>query len=160
MRLRNDDGAWSAWQPFANEVAWTLNSTPGLRTVDVEMRSGATIKTNSDTITYVDPDAPANVSSVDAGVDGDGNGLFDQLVIDVNIEGLLQGDYTASARLLAANGAEIGRMKHVGHVDSDTPMHFVINSPRFWLPVRMAPTSWSIWSMKRRAASPNPASWA
>lgn len=53
MRLRNDGGEWSAWQPFQNEVAWTLTQAGGTRTVDVEMRSDQTTVSSSDTIELV-----------------------------------------------------------------------------------------------------------
>jgi uncharacterized protein YkwD len=38
MRLKNDDGAWSNWQPFQANLNWTLNWVQGTRTVTVEMR--------------------------------------------------------------------------------------------------------------------------
>lgn len=53
VRLRNDAGAWSAWQPFQNELSWTLANEAGTRTVDVEMRSGQTTVSSSDTIELV-----------------------------------------------------------------------------------------------------------
>lgn len=53
MRLRNDGGEWSVWQPFQSEVAWTLTPTGGTRTVDVEMRSNQTTVSSSDTIEVV-----------------------------------------------------------------------------------------------------------
>jgi uncharacterized protein YkwD len=61
MRLRNDDNAWGAWQPFQKEVNWTLNDQDGLRTVWVEMRQGALTYTTSDTIDYTAPAANFNV---------------------------------------------------------------------------------------------------
>ncbi|NLG71237.1 MAG: hypothetical protein GX495_04210 [Chloroflexi bacterium] len=50
MRLRNDGGNWTKWQPFQNEVSWTLNQNPGLRTVYVEMRSARQTAAASDSI--------------------------------------------------------------------------------------------------------------
>lgn len=52
MRLRNDDGAWGAWQPFRSTLDWRLNWLRGVRSVSVELRrSGqATGATSSDTI--------------------------------------------------------------------------------------------------------------
>jgi uncharacterized protein YkwD len=50
IRIRNDDDAFGPWQPFTNTLAWTLASVDGLRTVNVEMRSGSTTVTASDTI--------------------------------------------------------------------------------------------------------------
>ena len=50
IRIRNDGEAFSPWQPFTNTLAWTLANLDGLRTVSVEMRSGSTTVTASDTI--------------------------------------------------------------------------------------------------------------
>ncbi|MEM7130842.1 MAG: CAP domain-containing protein [Chloroflexota bacterium] len=52
MRLRNDDGQWSEWQPFQNQINWTIDALPGLRTVSVEMRNGSDVYANRDTIEY------------------------------------------------------------------------------------------------------------
>lgn len=53
MRLRNDGGTWGDWQPFQNDVAWTLNNQAGERLVEMEARSGQTTVTISDTIELV-----------------------------------------------------------------------------------------------------------
>ncbi len=52
MRLRNDNGSWTAWMPFQSNLNWTLSSAGGERTVWVEMRdaTGQTT-TSSDAIT-------------------------------------------------------------------------------------------------------------
>jgi len=50
MRIRNAGGTWTPWQPFAANVAWQLTPGPGVRQVDVEIRSGATVRSASDTI--------------------------------------------------------------------------------------------------------------
>ena len=50
MRIRNSGGAWTAWQPFAADVSWQLAPGPGVRQVNVEVRSGATVRSASDTI--------------------------------------------------------------------------------------------------------------
>lgn len=50
MRLRNDEGAWSEWQPFAAEVTWTLEWVEGVRTVTVQLRNGSSVRQESDTI--------------------------------------------------------------------------------------------------------------
>jgi hypothetical protein len=57
MRLRNDNGAWGAWQPFQNNFAWTLDAASGTRTVNAEVRSGGTTVAASDTI-YLTYSAP------------------------------------------------------------------------------------------------------
>ncbi len=53
MRLRNDDGAWSDWRPFAATMGWTLPNISGERTVHVELRSNSKTASASDTITLV-----------------------------------------------------------------------------------------------------------
>ncbi len=55
LRLRNDAQAWSAWQPFQAELAWTLADTPGERTVWAELRNASSTLLVSDTITLVHP---------------------------------------------------------------------------------------------------------
>ena len=52
MRIKNDNGAWSDWMPFQQNVSWNLMSLSGLRTVTVELRraNGTTVSA-SDTIT-------------------------------------------------------------------------------------------------------------
>ena len=57
IRLRNDDGSWSAWMPFQSEMSWTLSGRGGERTVWAEMRDHAAGQTasSSDTITLIAP---------------------------------------------------------------------------------------------------------
>ncbi len=50
MRLRNDGGEWSAWQPFQREPTWQLSGNPGLRRVEAEVRKGASTYVSSDEI--------------------------------------------------------------------------------------------------------------
>jgi uncharacterized repeat protein (TIGR01451 family) len=50
MRFRNESGAWSAWQPYAADVSWTLSAGNGTKTVTAELRNGATVRTASDLI--------------------------------------------------------------------------------------------------------------
>ena len=38
MRLENEGGSWSAWEPYAASAAWTLLSGDGAKTVDVQYR--------------------------------------------------------------------------------------------------------------------------
>ena len=53
MRLRNDGGAWGDWQPFQNNISsWKLNNTPGLRTVEAELKRDAETVILSDSINY------------------------------------------------------------------------------------------------------------
>jgi uncharacterized protein YkwD len=60
MRLKNDDNAWGAWQPFQKDVNWTLNDQAGARTVWVELRQGALTYSTSDTIIYSVPATSLN----------------------------------------------------------------------------------------------------
>lgn len=50
MRLRNDGGAWSAWQPFADTLNWQLNWVQGTRQVCAELQSASQTVTSCDTI--------------------------------------------------------------------------------------------------------------
>lgn len=50
MRLRNDNGAWSAWGPFQGTSAWTLAPGVGDHTVTVELRQESRSAVSSDTI--------------------------------------------------------------------------------------------------------------
>jgi hypothetical protein len=50
IRLRNDDGGWSNWQPFQASLSWMLNSGRGEHTVWAEMRDGSRTAASSDTI--------------------------------------------------------------------------------------------------------------
>ncbi len=51
VRLRNENGSFGPWQPFTNNLAWTLSAGPaGARTVYAEMRSGATTASANDDI--------------------------------------------------------------------------------------------------------------
>ncbi|NJL34103.1 MAG: CAP domain-containing protein, partial [Chloroflexaceae bacterium] len=58
MRLRNDGGTWSDWQPFQSELTWKLGSQGGERTVEVEMRRGDNTTSSSDTIFLVSTGEP------------------------------------------------------------------------------------------------------
>lgn len=52
MRLRNEAGAWTDWLPYQSDLAWTLSGGGGLKTVTVELRSGGTVLSSSDTIQF------------------------------------------------------------------------------------------------------------
>ncbi len=58
MRLKNENGAWSAWMPFQSDVAWKLSACPGAKTVTAELKYGTTVVTSSDAIDLA-PVAPA-----------------------------------------------------------------------------------------------------
>ncbi len=75
MRLRNDDDEWGDWQPFRNEIEWSLAALPGLRTVEVELRSGALATMSRDEIELIGVEAPTSTptpTSTAADDPGDG----------------------------------------------------------------------------------------
>jgi len=53
VRLRCDDAPWSSWLSFESTLTWSLPTTPGIHTVEVQMRNGDALITSSDTIEYV-----------------------------------------------------------------------------------------------------------
>jgi uncharacterized protein YkwD len=50
MRLRNDNDAWGAWQPFQSSLNWDLNCEAGTHTVSAELRIGVFTVSSSDSI--------------------------------------------------------------------------------------------------------------
>lgn len=50
MRLKNDDGSWSAWQTFQNNLAWTIANGVGSHTVTAELKKNNTVVNSSDII--------------------------------------------------------------------------------------------------------------
>jgi hypothetical protein len=54
MRLRNEAGVWTDWQPFQSDIAWQLTPGSGLREVFVEIRDAANTAYASDTIISTD----------------------------------------------------------------------------------------------------------
>jgi len=62
MRLRNESDAWSNWIPFANNSPWQLSYGNGTKTVTVEMLSGSTVVSSSDTIIL---EGPSDVVFID-----------------------------------------------------------------------------------------------
>ncbi len=58
MRLQNDNGAWSDWQAFQNNMAWTIANGVGTHTVTVELKNGSTVVSSSDTIYLTVADVP------------------------------------------------------------------------------------------------------
>ena len=59
MRLCNESGSWTAWQPFQNKLDWQLDHGIGEHTVIAELRDGIQTETSSDTIYLTkDVDSP------------------------------------------------------------------------------------------------------
>jgi hypothetical protein len=54
MRIRNESGVFTDWQPFQAEVAWQLSPGSGLREVFVEIRDAVNTAYASDTIISTD----------------------------------------------------------------------------------------------------------
>jgi uncharacterized protein YkwD len=50
VRLRNDDGLWSAWMSFSPELRWELLNSAGNHTVWTELRTGTESVITSDSI--------------------------------------------------------------------------------------------------------------
>lgn len=50
MRLRNDGGEWSEWQPFQNQLTWRLPSQSGTHLVEAELQNATSTVTSSDEI--------------------------------------------------------------------------------------------------------------
>jgi uncharacterized protein YkwD len=50
IRLKNENGPWSSWQGFQNNITWTLSACSGTKTVSAEMQSGSSDVTSSDSI--------------------------------------------------------------------------------------------------------------
>lgn len=53
MRLKSNNGVWTAWQAFQTNVNWQLDNTAGLQSVTVELRNGGSTVSSVDKI-YVD----------------------------------------------------------------------------------------------------------
>jgi uncharacterized protein YkwD len=54
IRLRNEDGPWTDWQSFDNDIQWQLSAGNGTKTVTAEFRSTSTVYSYSDTIILED----------------------------------------------------------------------------------------------------------
>lgn len=51
MRIRNNSGPWTPWQPYAKELVWALDKANGQTTVTVEIRNASgSVKSASDDI--------------------------------------------------------------------------------------------------------------
>jgi uncharacterized protein YkwD len=50
MRLRNNSGEWTVWQPFSNTPSWQLPAETGSHSVTVELRKTGQTASSSDTI--------------------------------------------------------------------------------------------------------------
>jgi uncharacterized protein YkwD len=66
-RLRNDGGPWGPWEPFTNSFPHTINGGLGSHTVDIEMKTGATTVSASDTIELVGSTPTATPTSMSTG---------------------------------------------------------------------------------------------
>jgi uncharacterized protein YkwD len=55
MRLCNEDGTWTSWQPFSSEVEWELSPGTGIKTVSVEIRNATPVtRAAQDTIISIE----------------------------------------------------------------------------------------------------------
>lgn len=63
MRFRNEDSAWSSWQAYQPDAAWTLSAGNGNKIVNAEIKNGSgTVKSASDTIMLNDTGPSLSVS--------------------------------------------------------------------------------------------------
>jgi len=53
MRFRNEDGAWSMWEPYSPDMFWTLSPGAGVKTVSAQIRNGSDVRTATDSILLV-----------------------------------------------------------------------------------------------------------
>ena len=67
MRLRNDNGAFTAWEPFSSTRFWQLANVEGERRVTVELRNGQAVVTSSDTIQLMHAIAPTGGDLIQPG---------------------------------------------------------------------------------------------
>jgi uncharacterized protein YkwD len=51
LRLKNENGAFTDWQPFQADLPWTLSSCNGTKTVTAELKNATSSVTSSDSIT-------------------------------------------------------------------------------------------------------------
>lgn len=61
MRLRNENGSWTGWQPFSANVSWQLSPGAGTKEVFAEIRLGGTVRSASDTIVSTDVSSSSEV---------------------------------------------------------------------------------------------------
>jgi S-layer protein (TIGR01567 family) len=62
MSFSNDNGSWSAWEPFAAAKSWPLTDGDGLKTVYFKARNGAGEAVNDTIILDTTPPSVTNVS--------------------------------------------------------------------------------------------------
>jgi len=77
MRIRNDTGAWTAWEPFAAIVDdWELSPGNGTKTVSVEIRNGTqSVLSAHDTIVLEQASVSADDSLIALGLGNGGDGF-------------------------------------------------------------------------------------
>lgn len=64
VRLRNDGGSWTNWQPFQANLDWTLAPGVGLHTVDAELSDGSQIVASSDSIYLAVDDSASSLGNL------------------------------------------------------------------------------------------------
>jgi uncharacterized protein YkwD len=88
MRLQNDGGEWTDWEPFSHEFSWVLDGGAGIHDVAAQMRNGDVSVTSDDAINLTVDDV-AILNNVPGGLDffysiPDGKNLADwqQVTLD------------------------------------------------------------------------------
>lgn len=61
IRLKNDNGGWTDWQPFTNSFDWTIGKGRGEHIVAAELRNAGTTRSTCDTITLDVPAVAADI---------------------------------------------------------------------------------------------------
>jgi hypothetical protein len=65
MRITNDLGSWTEWEPYSPSVSWTLDGGDGTRTVYVEIRDAAGLTTMCSDAIVLDSATPAAVTGLE-----------------------------------------------------------------------------------------------
>lgn len=68
IRLKNNEGTWSNWLPFQNNMNWTLPAENGIHYVTAEMRDATRSTTSSDSITLASQTSEPELGNLPAEV--------------------------------------------------------------------------------------------
>jgi uncharacterized protein YkwD len=128
MRLRNDGGAWGAWQPFQPSLNWDLSCGAGAHTVSVELRSAALAASSSDSIDLSQNDCTPNLGNLPDGLYF-AYSIADQALFPRQIE--LQPLNTGSSQPLSWTVSAQGDWFSVQPLSGATPETLVVTPGNF-----------------------------
>ncbi|MGB0839135.1 MAG: CAP domain-containing protein [Chitinophagales bacterium] len=104
MRLRNEDGEWTEWMPFAAETTWNLTPLVGTRTVHIELKnlSGTQTASSSDAISLTQvpdfiPEEPTDSLEIETPVPQPDSSVV------VSVKTFLQGAYDMNSNLMTTH---------------------------------------------------------